>query len=175
MAFYSLQNKSNPILQVQRILRNLAQRDSEISLKPSGIYESDTQDAVKRFQRKYGLFESGVVDKETWDLLHLVEKARLDGLKIANGVVLFPSQEGYSIPLGTRDDLLFALQYMLAEIQNDHDDFEKITINGIYDEPTMNAVKSLQRKSLAEANGVLNSSAYNLIIREFERVNSIKF
>ena len=52
------------------------------------------------------------------------------------------------------------------------DDFEEIKLNGVYDLPTQNAIKSLQRKALIESNGRLDAQAFNLLADEYERINS---
>ena len=61
---------------------------------------------------------------------------------------------------------------MLNEISNHHDEMEKIEINGIYDNQTVNAIKSLQRKNLIDSNGIIDPKTLNILSDEFERLNS---
>ena len=172
MTYYSLDNEKNPILQIQRILRYLQyDADGLAKIKPSGLYDDDTRDSVTQFQNKYGLAPTGIVDSETWDLLFKIEQARRDASQLAKGVKIFPMDSSYYILPNSKDNNLFVIQYMLNEIRNHHDDMDEIEINGIYDKPTVDAIKTLQRKSLMDANGLIDSKTLNILSSEFERLN----
>ena len=176
MAYYDLRDLKNPVLEVQRILRNLDRYENGMSrVKPDGIYGDDTRALVKDFQEKYGLTPSGEVDFETWNLLHSIEEARQDATKIARAVYVFPKYEKYEILPNAKDDTIYFIQYMLNEILNDHDDFTKLELNGEYDVPTQNAVKILQRKALADSSSKIDANTFNLIADEYERINSRHF
>ena len=176
MAYYDLRDMKNPILEVQRILRNLDKYENGISrVKPDGIYGEDTRALVKEFQEKYGLTPSGEVDFETWNMLHSIEEARIDATRIARAVHVFPMFEKYEILPNEKDDSLYFIQYMLNEILNDHDDFTKLELNGEYDPPTQNAVKILQRKGLSDSSSKIDAATFNLIADEYERINSRHF
>lgn len=173
MTYYSLENDKNAVLQVQRILRFL-QFDSNgmATVKPSGLYDEDTRSSIIEFQNKYGLNPSGIVDKETWELLFKIDEARRDANEVARSVKIFPTDSGYYIYPDSRDNNLYVIQHMLNEISNHHDEMEKIEINGIYDNQTVNAIKSLQRKNLIDSNGIIDPKTLNILSDEFERLNS---
>ncbi len=173
MAYYNLEDSSNPILQIQRILRDLERLENGISpIAPSGSFGIDTRDAVVRFQRKYGLTPSGVVDKETWDLLHKIAEAQRDSKQLINAVEIFPRIEGYEIPFNTRDNVIYVIQHFLNEIKNEYDDFKELEFNGIYNKETQDNIKALQRRHLIEDDGKLNAQTLNLLFKEYERINS---
>ena len=173
MRYYDLNNTKNSVLQVQRILRNLDYIENGVArVKPNGIFDDDTRNLVINFQRKYGLLPTGVVDKETWDLLHSIDEARRDASLIARAVHVFPMYESYEILPNAKDNLIFVIQHMLNEILNEHDDFTELEFTGVYDLPTQNAIKSLQRKGLLESNGILDAKTFNLLADEYERINS---
>ncbi len=176
MSYYDLRNQKNAILQVQRILRSLDFYENGISrVKPDGIFGQDTRNLVIEFQSKYGLTPTGIVDYETWQLLHSIDEARRDATKIARAVHIFPMYENYEILPNARDDSIFVIQYMLNEILNDHDDISQLEINGVYDLPTQNAIKILQRKALSESAPKIDADVFNLLADEYERLNSRSF
>ena len=80
--------------------------------------------------------------------------------------------EKYTILPNAKDNTVYIIQHMLNEISNEHDDFTELEFTGVYDLPTQNAVKSLQRKGLIESDGILDSQTLNLLIDEYERINS---
>ena len=83
--------------------------------------------------------------------------------------------ENYEILPNARDDSIFVIQYMLNEILNDHDDISQLEINGVYDLPTQNAIKILQRKALSESAPKIDADVFNLLADEYERLNSRSF
>ncbi len=173
MSYYDLNDKNNSVLQVQRILRELDYLENDVAkVKPNGIYDEDTRNLVTIFQMKYGLSPTGIVDKETWDLLHSINEARKDATRLARAVHIFPMYESYEILPNSNNNIVYTIQYMLNEILNEHDGFEELELNGIYDLPTQNAIKVLQRKALLESNGKLDAQAFNLLADEYERINS---
>ncbi|MBQ8546409.1 MAG: peptidoglycan-binding protein [Clostridia bacterium] len=173
MRYYDFNDTTNSILQVQRILRELDYIENGVAkVKPNGIFDEDTRNLVISFQRKYGLNPSGIVDKETWDLLHSIDEARKDASRLARAVHIFPMFDNYEILPNSRDNTIFVIQHMLNEVLNEHDDFTELEINGIYDLPTQNAIKVLQRKALVDGNGRLDAQAFNLLANEYERINS---
>ena len=173
MTYYNLENDKNPILQIQRILRYL-QYDSDglAKIKPSGLYDADTKDSVIEFQNKYGLLPTGIVDKETWELLFKIDEARRDAGELARSVKIFPQDSGYFIYPNSKDNNLYVIQFMLNEIRNHHDKIGEIDITGIYDKPTVDAIKVLQRKNLMDTSGIIDSKTLNILSSEFERLNS---
>lgn len=173
MRYYDLNDTKNSVLEIQRILRNLDYNENSVAkIKPNGIYDENTRDLVISFQKKYGLIPTGIVDNETWDLLHSIDEARKDASEIAKAVHIFPMYESYTIFPNTKDNIVYVIQHMLNEISAEHDDITELAFNGIYDLPTQNAIKSLQRKGLLESNGIIDSKTFNLLIDEYERINS---
>lgn len=176
MAYYNLENDKNAILQIQRILRLLQYENEGLAkIKPSGIYDANTKDGVLSFQKKYGLTPTGIVDKDTWELLFKIEEASKDAKALTRGVKIFPQEENYYIFPNSNDSAVFVVQYMLNEIKNQHNEMEEIIINGIYDKPTVDAIKILQRKNLIDASGIIDKETLDILSSEFERINSNKY
>lgn len=176
MSYYDISNSTNPTLQIQRILRNLDYLENgSAKVKPDGIYGDDTRMLVTRFQEKYGLNPTGVVNKETWDLLHSIEEARQDASLLAKSVHIFPMFEGYEILPNSKDNIIYVIQHMLNEVLAEYDDYKELSFTGVYDSETQNAIKALQRKALQDANGKIDAKTFNLLADEYERINSRQF
>ena len=176
MSYYDISNNENPTLQVQRILRELDYYENGIArVKPDGIYGDDTKSLVESFQSKYGINPTGIVDKETWDLLHSIDEARRDATRIAQAVHIFPMYEKYEILPNSKDNIIYVIQHMLNEILTEHDGFSELEFTGVYDQPTQNAIKLLQRKALYNESQAIDANTFNLIANEYEKINSRLF
>lgn len=176
MSYYDFRRTENAVLQIQKILRNIDfYENNSARVKPDGIYGDDTRLLVLEFQERYGLFPSGVVDYETWQLLHTVEAAHREDAKIARAVHIFPMYEKDEILPNTKNSYVYMIQAMLNEILNEHDGFSELEINGVYDVPTQNAVKLLRKKSLEDAPESIDALVFETIADEYERINSRPF
>lgn len=176
MSYYDFRRTENAVLEIQRILRSLDFYENDFArVKPDGIYGEDTRLLVAQFQKRYGIVPSGIVDYETWKLLHSVDKARKDENKIARAVHIFPMYEKHEILPNSKNSYVYIIQVMLNEILNDHDGFSELDVNGVYDLPTQNAVKILRKKSLEDAPDTIDALVFGTIADEYERVNSRSF
>ena len=176
MNYYDINDSINPTLQIQRILRELDYLENGVAkVKLDGIYGDDTRRLVAHFQEKYGLTPTGVVDKETWDLLHAIDEARKDAQALARSVHIFPMYEKYEILPNSKDNIVYVIQHMLNEVLAEHDDFSELEFTGVYDLPTQNAIKVLQRKALEDDTGKIDAKTFNLLADEYERINSRLF
>ncbi|MBO5374552.1 MAG: peptidoglycan-binding protein [Clostridia bacterium] len=171
MAYIDSTNEAIAILQIQRILRALELLDSDFSSVPlSGVYENETRGAVAEFQAKYGLESTGVVDYETWVLLHKIYDDTSHERNGIRRVQLVPNDGVFSIIPGQKDDIIYVIQYMLSTISTHYDDFGSLEYTGIYDEPTQNAIKVFQRKNLIDATGIIDASTLEALFEEYEGV-----
>lgn len=171
MAYIDLTDQSIAIMQIQRILRDLELLENEYSSVPlSGVYENETRGAVAEFQSKYGLEPTGIVDYDTWELLHSVHySTRFDRGGIRK-VQLVPKRGEFAIHQNQRDDILYVIQYMLSQISIHYDGFGEIAFTGIFDEPTQNAIAEFQRKNLLDSNGIIDASTLEALFDEYEAV-----
>jgi peptidoglycan hydrolase-like protein with peptidoglycan-binding domain len=171
MAYIDLTDESIAIMQIQRILRDLELLDIEFSSVPiSGVYENETRDAVAEFQAKYGLEATGVVDFETWELLHKVYNATRFERNGIRKVQLVPKSTDFAIYPNQRDDIVYVIQYMLSQISIHYDGFDEIAYTGVYDAKTQSAIKEFQRKNLIDSNGIIDGAVLELLFDEYESV-----
>ena len=63
------------VMLLQQRLRRAARRDPALECPPcSGLYDPDTERAVRGFQHRAGLREDGAADEKTWSLLAQIAK-----------------------------------------------------------------------------------------------------
>lgn len=173
MSYYNQSEKEKAIMGIQRLLRNLSYTDPDASkVRLTGIYDDDTKEAVRRFQEKYGLPVTGIVDHTTNQVLNAVEQAERESSQLARAIYLLPRDTEYELAPGLRDNVVYVIQHMLEVVSRELNQLEGVALNGIYDEATENAVKAFQRISLLEPTGILDAATFNRLANEYERINS---
>src|SRR5699024_7991692 len=115
----------------------------------NGLFGTDTEDAVRAFQRIFSLPETGIVDKATWYRIKryyngVKQLAELisEGITIDEATLPFPAD---GLSPGMSGEEVRTLQYYLDIIAYFNPALQFIAINGIYDEATEQAVRSFQR------------------------------
>ena len=160
-------NESDAIFNLQKYLRQLAYFDDDLPLVPIDE-ERDTEDAIMKFQRKYGLSETGIADKTTWDLIFLKYLESLEDNAVPAMISPFPrTPNNYSLTLGDSLFLVEILQYMLEELKSRYDEFEPVLRTGIYDEPTEKAVKDFQMRNSLPVTGNTDVLTWNSIANQY--------
>ena len=173
MVFFSSLDDKNFVAQIQRILRDLSFIDGGVgSLGVDGIYDDATRGEVMKFQDKYGVSPTGVVDYETWELLNKIWEIRQSNEARARAVYILPRFQKYEITPFARDNALYVIQHMLETISRDYSEIEGIELNGIYDEKTQNAIRYFKRKNLLDDTAIIDAITFNRLADEYERVNS---
>lgn len=173
MALFNALDERNFIVQIQRILRDLsfsANQNGMVGI--DGIYDGGTREAVRQFQERYGLEPTGIVNSETWSLLHTVWELKQESEALARAVYILPRFEGYEILPFAKDNVLYIIQHMLEVISTDYEELEGIELNGIYDIKTQNAIKEFQRKNLLDDTGIIDATTFNRLADAYEQVNS---
>ncbi len=158
-------NYPTAVRNLQAYLRQLSHAGEDITMPPlDSIFESNTEQALRDFQRTRGLEETGVADLETWELLYAAYRASLAERTIPQSVDLFPRFPlGFRLRMGARSFTVSALQYMLSELEALYGGMEQISISGIYDTATADAVGEFQRVNLLPVTNEVDLLTWNLI------------
>lgn len=167
-------NYSDAIENLQRYLRQLSFWNPEIPAPPiDGIWESRTEAALRAFQRLQGLPTTGVADQNTWNLLYDEYRISLAEHSPPNQILVFPfDPEGYML---TPDSIGFAvssLQYMLRELHYHYSRLQDLEMTGIYDAPTVTAVKDFQEKNQLFPDGNTGLLTWNAIADQYNTLFS---
>ena len=110
-----------------------------------GDYGPGTTNAVLSFQRTYGLPETGVVDRETWDRIESVyyEFVSQIDFEFKSGRILpFP---GRVLREGIEGSDVRVLQEYLNLISQSYPDIPKVNVDGVFGPSTAEAVRQFKR------------------------------
>ena len=149
------------VFEIQSYLRNIGRLDSDISrVVPDGFFGEETTAAVKSFQRKYGLAETGIVDFESWE-----------SIKDKNSEAAFTASEPVQIVRITNDDLplvtgmdntlIYTLHLMLNLLAERYNNFTPLPLQSLFDENTEREVRRFQWVISHEETGQVDKATWN--------------
>lgn len=135
---------------------------------PNGIFGTDTEAAVRKFQEVFDLPVNGEVDKSTWYAIKRYY-AGVKGLSelAAEGVIL----EEASLPFGdivSENDTgvpVRTVQYYLSVIAYFNQTLEPVPISGLFDSGTVDAVERFQKYYGLPVTGIVDNNTWNTISR----------
>ena len=134
-----------PIRSLQTMLRVIAAADPTLpSIVPDGIYGPDTEAAVRAFQRRYALPQTGAADPQTWNKVVDVFAAT-EALVLPLSPLHIRWQPHQSITPGQNNLHLFPIQAMFSALFHRFSNFLPISVTGIHDPPSVAAVQRFQQ------------------------------
>ena len=158
-----------PVRTVQYYLSIIAYFNQNLSPVPlSGIFDSETIAAVERFQKFYGLAETGEVDAQTWNTITKIYSETVAALPEGyqgNNAKLYP---GYFLSKGMRNQNVTDLQTYLNLIAKNIPEIPEIPVTGYYGDQTENAVSIFQRLYGIEVSGAVGPVTWYQIAREYD-------
>lgn len=158
---YTPNQKKKHIREFQRYLQGISYYNKKIPLIiPDGWFGRETATAIRAFQREYGIPETATITPETWNKAVFVYKELTDSEPIPLDV--FPSRD-YLINKGDTGFIVYIIQLLMHEISQQYDNFPKVTINGIYDDKTSEAVRFFQGISNISQTGIVNNRTWNIL------------
>ena len=151
------------VFEAQSYLRNIGRLDTDISrVVPDGIFAAETTDAVKSFQRKYGLGETGIIDFETWEL---IKSKNYEAVFTASEPIQLVRITNEDLPLrkGMDNDLIYTLHLMLNNAAQRYDNFTHLPLQSLFDDNTEREVKRWQRVIATEESGEVDKVTWNYL------------
>ncbi len=144
-------------LRLNRISVNYPAIPKIASVNP--VFTQETEDAVKEFQRIFGLPVTGVVDNGTWYKIQYVyiSVKRLNEV-LSEGIALedVELQLPTSLNPGESGILINVMQFYLSVISLYYLEVPQIEVSGYYGKETEEAVAAFQRVFGLEATGILD-------------------
>ena len=165
------QNEREAIRNLQRYLRQLSYVDGRIPSPPiDGVYDTATRASVTAFQKVEGLPETGVVDRDTWELLFLRYEESLRREAAPVPIAHFPRlSPGYALRAGDESFLVRLIQYALGELSLIYDGTREVPQSGIYDEVTAAAVRGFQKRHRLPETGEVDRATWDALATVYNR------
>lgn len=141
-------------------------------LPVDGIFGTQTENAVKVFQRTFSLTQDGIIGKATWYKISFVyvavrKLAELGSFGVQNDF-LNGEYPGTVLRQGDKSVEVQYLQYMLISISKFDKDIKTIsTIDGSFGSQTYQSVISFQSKYNLTADGIVGVTTWNKIYSVF--------
>ncbi len=152
------------IAEIQEKLRALELAANGSSAVPvDGIYGPMTTEAVKRFQTRYGLPSTGVMDRDTYYRLVEVYNSLLANQQNTIAIDGFIPINGTAIRLGDTGDTAYFLNVMLRSVAAVFKNIPAPAVTDTYSPQTEAAVRALQTTFGLPATGVTNRNTWNRI------------
>lgn len=131
-----------------------------------GVFGTETEDAVRKFQEIFNLTVDGIIGKATWYRIKsiFVAVARLaelnsEGIKLAD----VPKNFVTEIRPGDTGNPVRVLQYYLAVIAVYNNNIPTLTIDGVFGDATENAVRAFQRANGLPETGIVDEATWNAL------------
>lgn len=162
-----------PVESLQTFLRAIAFYYEDLpKVIPDGIFGIQTENAVRAFQIKFEMPETGEVDWLVWEKVievydGVTAKTTVDGS-------VFPN-EWFTVGEGDYSEHIRTMQAMLKAISDKYDNLTDIDITGVHDEKSQRLVREVQELFAMEVTGIIDSELWQRIERMYinEVVNDI--
>ena len=138
---YYVDDKRAAITEVQRFLFVIGQKNGLSHLSIDGFYTEETENAVREFQRSHSLLETGVVDRETFDLIYGGYREIVD-LEGEYEALIYSAE--YPMRIGDSGNGVSDLNILIRELARFYRDLP-IPYGNFYSADTSQAVKMLQK------------------------------
>ena len=138
-----------------------------------GIFDTATEEAVRKFQQVFGLAETGTVNAATWykityiftSVKHLAE---LDSEGVRFDEIQLEFME--ELKIGMQSIEVSMLQYYLAVIGAYYEAVIPVEITGYFGEQTERSLKSFQRVFGLPQTGVMDKATRNDLYRAYQGI-----
>lgn len=170
------QNNREATIMLQTYLRQLSYHDSGIPpIVIDGIFDSYTRDALRAFQKKYGLDPTGRLDLATNDLLYEKYLLSLATYQPPEPLDIFPIYpDAYYYSIGSAGFEVGVIQHILTELSGTYD-FANIERDEIYGQSTADAVAQFQEKNGVYPTGRVDRMTWNMLAEQMNRKSANYF
>lgn len=160
----SLGDSGSEVFELQYLLSLVGNYDEEIPIiEIDGTFGPATENAVRAFQRSYGINETGVVAYQTWDQLYRAYVGIIESLPDGYFDSTTLPYPGSILRIGSSGEGVLALQEYLNYINDTYREVPTVSVDGIYGEGTENAVRALQRELGLTESGIVSSRLWDII------------
>ncbi|MBE6599973.1 MAG: spore cortex-lytic protein [Ruminococcaceae bacterium] len=170
----SLGTAGEDVRTIQRQLNRIGQNYPAIRpyLEADGLFDTETEEAVKAFQRIFNLTPDGIVGKATWYKIKSIFNA-VKGLAelTGEGISYSEADRIYTTAVGPGDTgtPTEVVQYYLSVISFFDASLPQVYITGTYDQNTENAVRQFQAANGLNPDGIVGRETWNALTDAYER------
>ncbi|MGN0695862.1 MAG: peptidoglycan-binding protein [Oscillospiraceae bacterium] len=164
---YTDKEKKDHITELQRYLRTISFYNGAVPrIIPDGVYGIETGNAVKAFQKEYGLPVTGNVDENTWNRLTNEYITALEYISEPIGIQPFPN-DGDTLSVGSSGAAVIMLQAMLSELSSSFANISPTDITGHFNKANESTVKFMQTVWGMTPSGKVDIFMWNRIVDLF--------
>ena len=160
-----------PVIALQYFLNIIAYFNPNLNIIPiSSTFDNATENAVRVFQTEYGLPQTGIVERNTWNKITSVYAEILNTLPegYENGAAkLYP---GFYLTIGARGTAVGDLQKYLLTISQTLGNIPAVTVDSIYGEETKNAVTAFQQTYSLPVSGAVGPVTWQKIAQVYDSI-----
>ena len=152
-----------PVEQLQKMLRTIAKADGRIPLPlPNGVFDAETEAALRAFQRTHNLHETGVADPETWNAVRAAYRELAPLVQPLTPLELRwePMQV---IKPGSGNTHLYLVQAMLRALGDAYANLPSVEVTGVHDGESVDAVRLLQRLAGLPETGAVDRRTWQVL------------
>lgn len=139
----------------------------------TGAFDESTEDAVRAFQRIFGLTADGVVGKATWyRIIYIYDAvtklAELDSEGI--GYENIPKQFRGALTVGSQGGQVVTVQFFLNLISQFVDFVAPVNVDGIYGQGTANQVRAFQTYKGLPSTGNVDEKTWDSLYAAYQGI-----
>ena len=152
-----------PVEELQKMLRTIAKADRKSPMPlPNGVFDAETEAALKHFQRTHALPVTGAADLDTWNAVRAAYRA------LAPLVLPLPPLELRWEPLqiispGSSNAHLYLIQAMLHVLGDSYANLPPVEVTGTHDEKSVAAVRKLHQLAGMPDNSVIDQRTWQIL------------
>ncbi|MBR1527985.1 MAG: peptidoglycan-binding protein [Oscillospiraceae bacterium] len=159
---YTQEQKKAHILELQKYLNAVSYYHPEIPcVLPTGIYDEKTETAVRVFQKRYRLTETGETNQATWD--KIVSVYLSDQKSKPQPLEAFPVRKNTILRMGDACFTVAVIQTVLMELSKKYSNLPCISVTGNYDADTVRAVQLFQNMCALPVTGETDCHTWNML------------
>ncbi len=135
--------------------------EAVLPVEITGFYGEETENSVKSFQKVYGLPQTGVVNRGTWQDIYRAYLGIVESVPIEDeDVILF---QGRILKEGMSGEDVKRLQEYLSYINRSYPTIPSVNNTGYFGPLTRSSVLAFQRQFGLVQNGIVGASTWNEI------------
>lgn len=134
--------------------------DAVLPVEITGYFGEDTERSVKSFQQVFGLPQTGIIDRQTWNNLYRAYAGIVESIPFDNetSVVIYP---GTVLKEGSNNDYVRILQEYLTYINKTYPEIPAVNNTGYFGPLTRQSVIAFQKRFGLAQTGSVGGAVWN--------------